>query len=408
MKNQVLPITRMPLSREVLERVRLELDDSPGLPAIPQSPFCKSLPGYRTKAEGESYFATCERDEDGQCLPSGEAGQEKQSEQKKPKQKPDERKKPKQKPAAKSESKKAAPGSQLPPMILTKLKELGADKLPPFDVPVSEVKVNLNAGDVGALLTWKQKSKSGRISQQSAYTAAFHTRNAKEKWDRVQRVEPVWSAIASKLSEQMQDESLPQRKREAAAITSCIRETALRPTDSAESIKYGHFGISSLQGRHVKMKGNEVHLDFIGKEGVRNQTVIHDPVNVAFIKEAMKNTGPKDFLFKEGNSGDAIKTLKEVSKSVGGPEDILVKDLRTVNATKWGEQAVKNYKGPPPPLSGDKKKDAKAVAKAVLTMSAQVSERLNNSPEMARDNYIHPHVFLNWLKKLEIEHLQPA
>ena len=238
------------------------------------------------------------------------------------------------------------------------------------------------------------------MSQQSAYTATFHAKNAAEKWERVQRIEPVIGAIEKGLTLRMQDKKLPQRQREAAAIASFIRETGLRPTDSAESIKHGHFGISSLQGQHVKVKGDKVHLDFIGKEGVRNQTVMRDPANVAFVKEAMKGIGPKDFLFKEANSGDAIKTLKETSIAVGGPEDILVKDLRTVNATRWGEQATKNFKGPPPPLSGDKKKDAKSLAKAILTMSGEVSKKLNNNPEMARDNYIHPRVFQKWLSTL--------
>jgi len=74
--------------------------------------------------------------------------------------------------------------------------------------------------------------------------------------------------------------------------------------------------------------------------------------------------------------------------------------LRTVNATRWGEQAVRNFPGPPPPLSGDKKKDAKILAKAILTMSGEVSKKLNNNPEMARDNYIHPRVFKQWLSTL--------
>lgn len=292
------------------------------------------------------------------------------------------------------------PGSQLEPKMLAKLKELGADKLPPADVPVSDIKVNLDAGDSGALMTWKQTSRSGRVSQQSAYTAAFHARNAEEKWKRVQAIEPHIEAIGEGLKKSLQDRKLPQREREAAAIASFIRETGLRPTDGAESIKHGHFGISSLQGRHVKVKGDKVHLDFIGKEGVRNRTVIRDPANVEFVKEVMKSTGPKDFLFKEASSGDAIKTLKAVSKDVGGPEDILIKDLRTVNATRWGQEAVKTFKGPPPPLSGDAKKDSKLIAKAVLEMSGEVSKRLNNNPAMARDNYIHPKVFKQWLLTL--------
>jgi DNA topoisomerase I-like protein len=91
---------------------------------------------------------------------------------------------------------------------------------------------------------------------------------------------------------QADDEGEYAKNQDAAAIALIIMETGLRPTDGADSVKLGHYGLVSLQGRHVKVTGNEVSLDFIGKEGVGNRAVICNPETVKFLKETMEGRGP--------------------------------------------------------------------------------------------------------------------
>ena len=343
------------------------------------------LPTNRLKA---SYFETCDRDKEGHCLPSGEGGDSGAAD------KPS-------KPEA-EKPKRAAPGSQLKSEQRDQLRAAGmVGTFPPADVPLEAIKINPKPDKFTALMQWDQKTKSGRISRQYRYTQEFIDRNAAQKFERVMSIEPHLEEIGKGLTERMQDTSLSQKDREAAAIANAIRETGLRPTDGADSVKHGHYGISSLQARHVKIKGSEVHLDFIGKEGVRNRTILRDATNVAFFKEALKGKGSKDFLFQKASSNDAGNLLKELSKAVGGPEDIKVKDLRTVKATQTARQVVSSFKGPPPPLSGNTKKDAKLVASAILKISGEVAKVLNNTPTQARDNYIHPEIWKQWQSKLQ-------
>jgi len=302
---------------------------------------------------------------------------------------------------------KAAPGSQMDDATKAKLMEFGMKgSFPPADVPLSEIEfADLSRGadslKFEALMWWTQKgTDSGRLSSQYRYTKAFHDRNAAEKHERVKAIEPYIGKIAGTLNAQMGDVSLPQRQREAAAIASVIRETGLRPTDSNESIKHGHFGISSLQARHLKLVGNKVHLDFIGKEGVHNKSIVRDPANVAFLKAAMGGKSGKAFIFEKATGNDAGVVLKAAAVGAGGSDDIKIKDLRTLKAHQLGRQAVANFKGPPPPLSGNKKNDAKAIAKAILAMSTEVSQVLNNQPTEARNTYIHPEIFKSWQANL--------
>ena len=363
---------------------------------LPPSRLLKSLDPFYGVKEGGSYFAECPRDDSGHCKPSGQGDDKK----------PDEAAKPEKKPEGKptTKPKRAAPGSQMEEKTREELRGLGmVGTFPPAEVPMTNVKIadtsqGADALKYTALMSWDQKTASGRISRQYRYTQDFHDRNAAAKCDRVMAIEPFVEQIENSLKEQMADKKVDERKREAAAIASVIRETGLRPTDGDDSVKHGHFGISSLQARHLKVKGDKIEADFIGKEGVRNQTTISDPTNVAFLKNALAGKGAKDFIFAKANSDDAGAILKEASKAVGGPDDIKIKDLRTLKATQTARSVAAAT--PAPQLTGDKTKDAKAIAKSILDMSGQVAKVLNNTPTQARDNYIHPEIFKQWQSKL--------
>jgi DNA topoisomerase-1 len=309
---------------------------------------------------------------------------------------------------AKPKEKRGKPGSQLPPDTGEKMKALGmVGSLPPADVPASKIKIaDLSRGKEAlkfeALMSWDQTTKSGRISRQYRYTQEFHDRNAAEKHERVAAIKPHIARVQELLEARMTDAAIPERAREAAAIANVIRETGLRPTDSDESVQHGHFGISSIQARHCTIAGNEIRLEFTGKEGVLNKAVIRDPANVAFIEAALKNSTGEEFVFRAANSNNAGDVLKDAYAESGGSGDIKIKDLRTLKAHQIAEQAVADYRGVPPPLTGDKKKDGKAIAKAILEMATKVSNVLNNKPEESRDTYVHPDIWRAWQQKLSI------
>lgn len=303
---------------------------------------------------------------------------------------------------------KGKPGSQMDPKVVTKLKEFGmVGSLPSADVPLPGIRVaDLHLGKEALtfkeLLSWKQTTHTGRESSNYRYTQAFHDRNAAEKHDRVASIEPHIKAIEKQLETTMRDQRLTSRQREAAAIANVIRETGLRPTDSDESVAHGHFGISSIQVQHVTVKGDVLHLNFVGKEGVVNKTTVRDPANVSFIKAAIDGAGKKAkaSVFSEANSADARDALKAASAHAGGPEDIKIKDLRTLKAHQVAAREIAAFKGPPPPLTGDPKKDAKSLAKAILTIATKVAIVLNNEPKESRDTYVHPDLWKKFQQRI--------
>lgn len=321
---------------------------------------------------GKSYFAGCPRDAKGHCESGGGTA-----------------------------APRKAPGSQMPPAVVQRLRSLGmVGTLPPADVPLSAITVNLKAGDAGALLSWKQTTKSGRVSDQRRYTQAFHDANAAAKWQLVSQLEPKIGVIKQHLQQHMTSPVSTPKLKQAAGIASIIAETGLRPTDDKESVQHGHFGVSSLQARHIKIKGGAAQLKFVGKEGVVNRAVVKDPHNVALLAAQLKGKGKRDAVFPDASGADANATLKSIAAKVGAPSDLSVKDLRTLKATQTARQVVSGYRGPPPPFSGDPVKDTKVMKAAILKMSGEVARVLNNTPVMARDNYIHPQVFEAWRQSL--------
>jgi len=93
-------------------------------------------------------------------------------------------------------------------------------------------------------------------------------------------------------------------------------------------------------------------LTFIGKGRVRDQAIVRDKNNVAFIKRSLKNKGEIDAIVPNTNSTKALSVLNDRTESVRGPSDILLKDLRTIKATETARNVVQSFKGPSP-LTGN-------------------------------------------------------
>ena len=73
----------------------------------------------------------------------------------------------------------------------------------------------------------------------------------------------------------------------------------------------------------------------------------------------------------------------------------MLKDLRTIKATREAMRVLDSVVVPPP-LTGDRGKDKRLLAKALLDASKHVAKLINNSPAVARSSYVHPEVFKKW------------
>ena len=136
------------------------------------------------------------------------------------------------------------------------------------------------------------------------------------------------------------------------------------------------YGASNLEARHVKVKGDNVAFDFIGKEGRRQQHAIEDPVMAKFIRSRLRGKTNTDKLFPTDE-----EKIRKVWKPVGSEK---VHDIRSVLATRIAKKIVD---------SADVPKTKKELHTLMTTCAKAASERLGNNPSEALNTYIDARVF---------------
>mgnify|MGYP003627597413 CR=1 FL=1 len=287
------------------------------------------------------------------------------------------RKKAKEEP----KDKKPSPGTQLPKRVQAKLKKLGVGKLPEASIPRKDIQLRLD-GDphVAAVIKWHDTS--GR--PQSGYTPTFHKRNADKKWATILAFSAEHPQTVRRIMGALKRAEPGSKEHQSALVAAIIAKTGLRP-GGRQSLA-GHYGVSTMTPAHVTIEGSSVSIDFKGKQGKQNTATIRSPVIAAALSPYMKGGNKKRKpMFRGKVLDDARKLL---------PEGLKLKDLRTLLATQVGTKVLNAQ--PVPTLTGNRAKDKRLLAKALLAASKHVAKLINNTPAVARASYIHPQVFKKW------------
>ena len=77
----------------------------------------------------------------------------------------------------------------------------------------------------------------------------------------------------------------------------------------------------------------------------------------------------------------------------------MLKDYRTVIATRKAREILNNYVGPPPPLTGNTEQDKVLLCKAMIDASEKVADILQNTKNVAKKAYIAPQVFKAFMQE---------
>jgi DNA topoisomerase-1 len=281
-----------------------------------------------------------------------------------------------------------------PNVFIKKYGKLKLNAFPPNGVREEDVKVNLE-GDIHShtILTWKDP-KSGRTV--SSYTQKFLQRNAKIKWNRIknikqENVDKIKSQSLKLLN------SRNSTKRDAAAIIGIIVETGLRPGSEGGFNVTGNRGISTLSPKNVIIKEDMIVLNFVGKSYQENNAEFKNKELASYLMRKIKEKKENDFIF-DVSKNQLDKVFHSIAKS-----GMKIKDLRTYAATKMAKEILETDTTPPPPLPEKPSQIKKVVKTKLKNVFEKVSQKLNNTPAMAKSSYIHPKVIENWLKTIGVE-----
>lgn len=149
------------------------------------------------------------------------------------------------------------------------------------------------------------------------------------------------------------------------------------------------YGLTTLEKRHIKVKGENVIIKFVGKKGVTNMSECHHIHILSYLKSKVRKLKADGRVFTYiGIDGKehaiASKDVNDYIQSI--VPTITSKDIRTWNANKLFMEFVKL------PIVATSRNPAKRALE-------MVAHQLHHTPTVCKSSYIHPEIYKHFEKQ---------
>jgi DNA topoisomerase IB len=221
--------------------------------------------------------------------------------------------------------------------------------------------------------------------KQYLYHPEWRAKRDAEKFDRVLEVAKALPKTRAAILEHISRDGMPLERAGAAAVR-LLDLGYFRIGNDAYADENGGYGLTTLERRHVRRKGDKLVFCFMGKSGVEHCIEIDDPLSIAAV-DAMRRRRSEDrrlLAFKDRRwfPLDSARVNEYLRETSGAP--ITAKDFRTWHATVLAAAALGGSREP----GATKTSRKRAVRRAM----EEVSSYLGNTPTIARSSYVDPRV----------------
>ena len=175
-----------------------------------------------------------------------------------------------------------------------------------------------------------------------------------------------------------------------ALVISIMDKTGERVGNN-ESASNGHYGITGLKKKHLKVNGNTVSLKYIAKSGVEQEKKFTDEKIANALKKVLKNQGENIFV-----TSDGFKISNDRVNRYLANFDVTAKDIRGYSANKWVLKKLQEKELP------KEEKDRKKTFSEILK---SVSEKIGHGKATLRKHYLIPELEINYIEKGKIINL---
>ncbi|MBJ7881349.1 DNA topoisomerase IB [Gelidibacter salicanalis] len=177
------------------------------------------------------------------------------------------------------------------------------------------------------------------------------------------------------------------REKVMATMLRLLESAFFRPGSDIYSKENATYGLTTLRHKHLTINGDEIIFKYKGKSGQEQEKHIIDKKLATIVQEIDDMQGYEVFKYldEEDNIIDVKSDdLNAYIHEVMG-EEFSSKDFRTWAGTMIAAIALDE-------LGVVDKKDQKALDKNIKEAVNRVSERLGNTPSVARSSYIDPRI----------------
>jgi DNA topoisomerase-1 len=225
-------------------------------------------------------------------------------------------------------------------------------------------------------------ARDARGRKQYRYHPKYREIRDETKFDRMRDFSSVLPAARRAVEAHLGLPGLP-REKVLATVVWLLERTLIRVGNIEYARENESYGLTTLEDRHVEVRGQKVTFNFTGKSGIEHSLSISDARLARIIQRCQ--TLPGEHLFQyvddDGNRQDVDSgAVNEYLQEIAGP-GITAKDFRTWAGTMLAARALCEIG--PARLVRQKKKN-------VIAAIDRVAERLGNTRAVCRQYYIHP------------------
>jgi DNA topoisomerase-1 len=242
--------------------------------------------------------------------------------------------------------------------------------------------------------------RDARRRKQYRYHDRWREIRDENKYDRLVNFGKALPKIRRQLKKDLALAGLPRQK-VLATIVQLLERSFIRVGNEEYARENKSFGLTTMQNRHVDVKGSKLRFRFRGKSGRQHEVDVTDRRIARIVSKLQDLPGQSlfQYLDDEGNVRDITsQDVNEYLRESTG-EDFTAKDFRTWAGTVLAAIAL-NAAG-----EFETKKQAKANTKNAIEAVAKV---LGNTPAICRQCYIHPAVLEAYLNGNSVNGLKPT
>ena len=261
-------------------------------------------------------------------------------------------------------------------------------------IPPAWRDVRVARGD-GAPLQAVGIDRKGRT--QYLYHPRFRAQREEEKFRRVVEFGEALPSLRRRVRADLQGSDL-RRQRVLASMVRLIDQGFFRIGNDKSAQSESTYGLSTIRGSHVKVEGDAVLFDYVGKWKKKHERVIKDPDVAAIVAHLKKSQGPE--LFKFAQNGRLVDVKDRhvndyIQAAIG--KDFTAKDFRTWAGTLLCSIALA-MQG-----QGTSKAERKRRVRKAIVATA---EQLGNTPAVCRSSYICPRLLDEYMEGKPFEMLR--
>src|SRR5438128_4965315 len=235
--------------------------------------------------------------------------------------------------------------------------------------------------------------RDARGRKQYRYHDRWRELRDENKFDRLAAFAKALPNIRRRIAKDLKLPGLPRRK-VLATVVRLLERTFIRIGNEEYARENKSFGLTTMQDRHVTVKGDQLRFRFRGKSGRAHEVDMTDRRIAKIVSKCQDLPGQDLFQYiddgevRDVASQDVNDYLREITN-----ENFTAKDYRTWAGTVLAAIAL-NAQG-----EFETKKQAKANVKTAVCAVAQL---LGNTPAIRRKCYVHPAIVEAYLSGRQI------